>query len=126
MEPPSQPAPPEATAPSENIQITPVSIQPEALQQEEPSATENTAEEVATVTEQGWAKKRKTPVNLVSRAAVEKSKGPSRRSSRADKEVEEETVADSMQRKRPARPGAGAAAKETGASPTQAKRRKSK
>jgi hypothetical protein len=44
---------------------------------------------------------------------VEKSKGPSRRSSRADKEVEEETVADSMQRKRPARPGAGAAAKGT-------------
>nr|XP_029479160.1 nuclear receptor coactivator 6-like isoform X1 [Oncorhynchus nerka] len=126
MEPPSQPAPPEATAPSENTQIIPVSIQPEALQQEEPSATENTAEEVATVTEQGWAKKRKTPVNLGSRAAVEKSKGPSRRSSRADKEVEEETVADSMQRKRPARPGAGAAAKETGASPTQAKRRKSK
>ncbi|XP_029580834.1 nuclear receptor coactivator 6 isoform X3 [Salmo trutta] len=126
MEPPSQPAPPEATAPSENTQITPVSIQSEALQQEEPSATEKTAEEVATVTEQGWAKKRKTPVNLVSRAAVEKSKGPSRRSSRADKEVEEETVADSMQRKRPARPGASAAAKETGASPTQAKRRKSK
>jgi hypothetical protein len=40
------------------------------------------------------------------RAAVEKPKGPSRRSSRAEKEVEEETVADSAQRKRPARPGA--------------------
>ncbi|CAB1329232.1 unnamed protein product [Coregonus sp. 'balchen'] len=126
MEAPSQPAPPEAPAPAANTQITPVSVQPEPLQQVEPAATEKTAEEVATVTEQGWAKKRKTPVNLVSRAAVEKPKGPSRRSSRADKEVEEETVADSMQRKRPARPGASAAAKETGASPTQAKRRKSK
>ncbi|CAB1336062.1 unnamed protein product [Coregonus sp. 'balchen'] len=125
MEPPSQPAPPEPPAPADN---TPVSVQPEPPQQEEPAATEKTAEEVATVTEQGWAKKRKTPVNLVPRAAVEKPKGPSRRSSRAEKEVEEETVADSVQRKRPARPGASAvvAAKETGASPTQAKRRKSK
>eukprot|EP00063_Salmo_salar_P015304 XP_013990139.1 PREDICTED: nascent polypeptide-associated complex subunit alpha, muscle-specific form-like [Salmo salar] len=124
MEPPSQPAPLEPPAPAGN---TPVSVQPEPLQQEEPAATEKTAE-VATVTEQGWAKKRKTPANLVPRAAVEKPKGPSRRSSRAEKEVEEETVADGAQRKRPARPGASAmvAAKETGASPTQAKRRKSK
>lgn len=60
------------------------------------------------------------------RVAVEKPKGPSRRSSRADKEVEEEPVADSGIRKRSARPGTSAAVKETGASPTQAKRRKSK
>lgn len=39
---------------------------------------------------------------------MEKPKGPSRRSSRAEKEVEEETVADGAQRKRPARPGASA------------------
>lgn len=45
------------------------------------------------------------------RAAVEKPKGPSRRSSRADKEVEEEPVADSGMRKRSARPGTGAAVK---------------
>ncbi|KAJ3586602.1 hypothetical protein NHX12_012998 [Muraenolepis orangiensis] len=60
--------------------------------------------------------------------AVEKPKGPSRRSSRADKEAEDEPVADSGMRKRSARPAAAASAasKETGASPTQAKRRKSK
>lgn len=45
------------------------------------------------------------------RAAVEKPKGPSRRSSRAEKEVEEEPVADSGIRKRPARPGTSAAVK---------------
>ncbi|XP_034151892.1 proline-rich receptor-like protein kinase PERK2 isoform X1 [Esox lucius] len=122
-EPPNQPAPPDAPASADN---TPASVEPEGLQQEEAAATEKTAEDGATISEQGWAKKRKTPVNLVPRVAVEKPKGPSRRSSRADKEVDEETVADSMQRKRPARPGASAATKETGASPTQAKRRKSK
>lgn len=42
---------------------------------------------------------------------MEKPKGPSRRSSRADKEVEEEPVADSGMRKRSARPAAGAAVK---------------
>lgn len=45
------------------------------------------------------------------RAAVEKPKGPSRRSSRAEKEVEEEPVADSGIRKRSARPGTSAAVK---------------
>lgn len=45
------------------------------------------------------------------RAAVEKPKGPSRRSSRAEKEVEEEPLADSGIRKRPARPGTSAAVK---------------
>lgn len=45
------------------------------------------------------------------RVAVEKPKGPSRRSSRAEKEVEEEPVADSGIRKRSARPGTSAAAK---------------
>lgn len=45
------------------------------------------------------------------RAAVEKPKGPSRRSSRAEKEVEEEPVADSGVRKRSARPGTSAAVK---------------
>lgn len=57
---------------------------------------------------------------------MEKPKGPSRRSSRAEKEVEEEPVADSSLRKRSARPATSAAVKEAGASPTQAKRRKSK
>uniref|UniRef100_A0A096MHT3 Nuclear receptor coactivator 6 n=1 Tax=Poecilia formosa TaxID=48698 RepID=A0A096MHT3_POEFO len=66
------------------------------------------------------------------RAAVEKPKGPSRRSSRAEKEAEEEPAVDSGIRKRSARPGTSAAVKgtiiteETAASPTQAKRRKSK
>lgn len=50
-------------------------------------------------------------LSLRCRAAVEKPKGPSRRSSRADKEVEEEPVADSGTRKRSARPGAAAAVK---------------
>lgn len=45
------------------------------------------------------------------RAAVEKPKGPSRRSSRAEKEVEEEPVADSSLRKRSARPATSAAVK---------------
>lgn len=45
------------------------------------------------------------------RAAVEKPKGPSRRSSRAEKEVEEEPVMDSGIRKRSARPGTSAAVK---------------
>lgn len=45
------------------------------------------------------------------RAPVEKPKGPSRRSSRAEKEVEEEPVADSGIRKRSARPGTSAAVK---------------
>lgn len=47
------------------------------------------------------------------RAAVEKPKGPSRRSSRAEKDVEEEPVADGGIRKRPARPGTSAAVKGT-------------
>lgn len=42
---------------------------------------------------------------------MEKPKGPSRRSSRAEKEVEEEPVADSGIRKRSARPGTSAAVK---------------
>lgn len=110
----------------ETCQATPAIVQPDASEAEEPVSCEKTSEDVSAVTEQGWAKKRKTPVNLVPRVAVEKPKGPSRRSSRADKEVEEEPVTESGMRKRPARPGASAAAKETGASPTQAKRRKSK
>lgn len=100
------------------------------------------------------------------RATAEKPKGPSRRSSRAEKEVEEEPVVDSGTRKRSARPGTtvkgvcqpntslsskgktsvffqifvskkhilhfslllntSSFPTETGASPTQAKRRKSK
>ncbi|XP_051947282.1 nuclear receptor coactivator 6-like isoform X2 [Xyrauchen texanus] len=63
------------------------------------------------------------------RANAEKAKGPSRRSSRTDKEPEEE-ASDNSQRKRAARPGSASSntGKEsnTGASPTQAKRRKSK
>ncbi|KAK1898840.1 Nuclear receptor coactivator 6 [Dissostichus eleginoides] len=110
----------------ETTQTTPAPIQQEVSQSQEPVASEKTGEEVSTSSEQGWAKKRKTPINLVPRAAVEKPKGPSRRSSRAEKEVEEEPVADSGIRKRSARPGTSAAVKETGASPTQAKRRKSK
>lgn len=42
---------------------------------------------------------------------MEKPKGLSRRSSRAEKEVEDEPVADSGIRKRSARPGASAAVK---------------
>lgn len=42
---------------------------------------------------------------------MEKPKGPSRRSSRAEKEVEEEPVTDSGIRKRSARPGTSAAVK---------------
>lgn len=45
------------------------------------------------------------------RATAEKPKGPSRRSSRAEKEVEEEPVVDSGTRKRSARPGTTAAVK---------------
>lgn len=45
------------------------------------------------------------------RATVEKPKGPSRRSSRAEKEVDEEPAADSGIRKRSARPGTSAAVK---------------
>lgn len=43
-----------------------------------------------------------------SRAAMEKPKGPNRRSSRAEKEVEEEPVVDSGMRKRSVRPGTAA------------------
>lgn len=43
-----------------------------------------------------------------SRAATEKPKGPNRRSSRAEKEVEEEPVVDSGIRKRSVRPGTAA------------------
>lgn len=96
-------------------------------QPQETSAMERTGEEVSTGPEQGWAKKRKTPINLVPRAPpVDKPKGPSRRSSRAEKEAEEEPVVDNSSRKRSARPATSATVKETGASPTQAKRRKSK
>lgn len=49
-------------------------------------------------------------LSAIPRAAVEKPKGPSRRSSRAEKEVEEEPVAESGVRKRSARPGTTAAA----------------
>lgn len=42
---------------------------------------------------------------------MEKPKGPSRRSSRAEREAEEEPVADSGMRKRSARPGTSAAVK---------------
>ncbi|XP_065142660.1 nuclear receptor coactivator 6 isoform X5 [Paramisgurnus dabryanus] len=65
------------------------------------------------------------------RATTEKAKGPSRRSSRTDKEHEEE-ASDNSLRKRNARPGSASsntgkgAESNTGASPTQAKRRKSK
>lgn len=121
-----EPPMPSAAGPAETTQTTPAPIQQEVSQSQEPVASEKTGEEVSTGPEQGWAKKRKTPINLVPRVAVEKPKGPSRRSSRADKEVEEEPVADSGIRKRSARPGTSAAVKETGASPTQAKRRKSK
>lgn len=130
---PVQPEPPTvetsmqaAKAPAESTQTTTAPIPQEVPQSQEPVAAEKTSEEVPTGSEQGWAKKRKTPINLVPRAAVEKPKGPSRRSSRAEKEVEEEPVADSGIRKRSARPATSAAVKETGASPTQAKRRKSK
>nr|XP_043893542.1 nuclear receptor coactivator 6 [Solea senegalensis] len=125
MEPPI----PSVATPHESTQTTAAPVQQDVPQSQEPVASEKTSEEVSTgqgSSEQGWAKKRKTPINLVPRAAVEKPKGPSRRSSRAEKEVEEEPVADSGIRKRSARPGASAAVKETGASPTQAKRRKSK
>ncbi|CAB1451012.1 unnamed protein product [Pleuronectes platessa] len=121
-----EPATPPVATPNETTQTTPAPVQQEVPQSQEPVASEKTSEEVSTGSEQGWAKKRKTPINLVPRAAVEKPKGPSRRSSRAEKEVEEEPVADSGIRKRSARPGTSAAVKETGASPTQAKRRKSK
>ncbi|XP_061836535.1 uncharacterized protein ncoa6 isoform X2 [Nerophis lumbriciformis] len=114
----------QVVTPAETINTIPDSIHPEAS--EEPVVSEKTSEEALTGPDQGWAKKRKTPINLVPRAAVEKPKGPSRRSSRAEKEVEEEPIADSGVRKRSARPGTNAAVKETGASPTQAKRRKSK
>ncbi|XP_054464787.1 uncharacterized protein LOC129099547 isoform X1 [Anoplopoma fimbria] len=130
--PAAQPSPPAVEPPmlpaavsAEITETPPVPIQQDPPSQE-PAASEKTGEEVSTGSEQGWAKKRKTPINLVPRAAVEKPKGPSRRSSRAEKEVEEEPVADSGIRKRSARPGTSAAVKETGASPTQAKRRKSK
>lgn len=118
------PSVPPGVVPAESTQSPPAPPQPEASQ--EPTSTEKTGEDISTVSEQGWAKKRKTPINIVPRAAVEKPKGPSRRSSRAEKEVEEEPAADSGIRKRSARPGTSAAVKETAASPTQAKRRKSK
>ncbi|GAA6089427.1 nuclear receptor coactivator 6 isoform X3 [Tachysurus ichikawai] len=95
---------------------------------------QQTVEAAPSVAEQGWAKKRKTPIDLAQREArghTEKVKGPSRRSSRAEKDTEEE-VPDNGQRKRAARPGSAssnpgkAAESNTGASPTQAKRRKSK
>uniref|UniRef100_A0A1A8D455 Nuclear receptor coactivator 6 n=1 Tax=Nothobranchius kadleci TaxID=1051664 RepID=A0A1A8D455_NOTKA len=101
---------PPVAAPSESCLTTPAPLQQEASQ--ERGTTEKRSEDVAAGSEQG--------------AAVEKPKGPSRRSSRADKEVEEEPVADSGIRKRSARPGSSTAVKETAASPTQAKRRKSK
>lgn len=124
VEPPCvEPPVPPALAPAD---ATPAPTQQEVTQLQEPAANEKTSEEVSTGSEQGWAKKRKTPINLVPRPAMEKPKGPSRRSSRAEKEVEEEPVADSGVRKRSARPGSSATVKETGASPTQAKRRKSK
>ncbi|XP_015823540.3 nuclear receptor coactivator 6 isoform X1 [Nothobranchius furzeri] len=115
---------PPVAAPSESCLTTPAPLQQEASQ--ERGTTEKRSEDVAAGSEQGWAKKRKAPISLELRAAVEKPKGPSRRSSRADKEVEEEPVADSGIRKRSARPGSSTAVKETAASPTQAKRRKSK
>lgn len=107
---------------SQNITATSQCV----AQTQETLAIERTGEEVPAGPDQGWAKKRKAPINLVTRVAVEKPKGPSRRSSRAEKEAEEEPVADSSIRKRSARPATTTAVKETGASPTQAKRRKSK
>lgn len=136
----SQPAPqndaPEVVGLPESSQSA-VSVQPEPPQQEGGPTCEKTGDEAATVTEQGLVKKRKTPVSLVSRGAPEKVKGPSRRSSRAEKESEEgATVAleasDNGQRKRTARPGSASSTVATTVkdantpSPTQAKRRKSK
>ncbi|KAK1156167.1 vegetative cell wall protein gp1-like [Acipenser oxyrinchus oxyrinchus] len=113
------------------------SIQQEPQQQEMPRVEKATGHEVATVTEQGCIKKRKMPVHVDPREAKnlpEKPKAPSRRSSRAERDVEEgstpQEAAENGQRKRSARPGSGsnAAARDTntGASPNQAKRRKSK
>ncbi|XP_034028481.1 nuclear receptor coactivator 6 isoform X2 [Thalassophryne amazonica] len=121
-EPPKLPA----VAPADTSQVNQAPIQQQVPQFQESVASEKTSEEASGGPEQGWAKKRKTPINLVPRSAVEKPKGPSRRSSRAEKEAEEEPAADSSIRKRSVRPGSSTAVKETGASPTQAKRRKSK
>ncbi|MCI4387127.1 hypothetical protein PGIGA_G00070440 [Pangasianodon gigas] len=105
-----------------------------SLQAQPAQEQQQTGEAAPSVAEQGWAKKRKTPIDLAQREArghTEKAKGPSRRSSRAEKDTEEE-VPDNGQRKRAVRPGSAssnpgkAAESNTGASPTQAKRRKSK
>lgn len=113
------------------VDASSISAHPEATQEDQASS-DQAGQGVTTAAEQGWAKKRKTPVNLAprdTRATTEKAKGPSRRSSRTDKEPEEE-ASDNGQRKRAARPGSASSniGKEsnTGASPTQAKRRKSK
>lgn len=122
-----------------STELTPstASIQQEPQQQEMPRVEKATGHEVATVTEQGCIKKRKMPVHVDPREAKnipEKPKAPSRRSSRAERDVEEgstpQEAAENGQRKRSARPGSAsiAAARDTntGASPNQAKRRKSK
>ncbi|XP_026097242.1 nuclear receptor coactivator 6-like isoform X3 [Carassius auratus] len=94
-----------------------ISVHPEAPQEDQASCAQ-AGQGVNTAAEQGDT-----------RATTEKAKGPSRRSSRTDKEPEEE-ASDNGQRKRAARPGSASSntGKEsnTGASPTQAKRRKSK
>lgn len=121
----SLPEPAKTTVPAANTQ----SLQAQPAQEQQ-----RTGEAAPPVAEQGWAKKRKTPIDLAQREArshTEKAKGPSRRSSRAEKDTEEE-VPDNGQRKRAVRPGSvasnpgKAAESNTGASPTQAKRRKSK
>ncbi|TNM86994.1 hypothetical protein fugu_007224 [Takifugu bimaculatus] len=82
---PLEPSLPSTAAPTEASQIAPESVQQEKSQ--EPVVTDKMGEDITAGSEQGWAKK---PINLVPRATAEKPKGPSRRSSRAEKEVEEE------------------------------------
>uniref|UniRef100_W5MAF8 Nuclear receptor coactivator 6 n=1 Tax=Lepisosteus oculatus TaxID=7918 RepID=W5MAF8_LEPOC len=106
-----------------NTQST-ASSQPEPTQQELPTVEKTGDEAAATVTEHGEAK-----------GVPEKPKASIRRSSRADRDTEEGAgpleAAENGQRKRSARPGAASAStalkdSNTGTSPTQAKRRKSK
>lgn len=111
------PSPTQTVGPAAEAQSLPE--QPAAAQEEQRPG-DQPGEGAPSVAEQGDT-----------RASAEKAKGPSRRSSRAEKDPEEE-MTDNGQRKRAVRPGSAssnagkAAESNTGASPTQAKRRKSK